>query len=708
MSLEKFYELRENFIILGLTGKMQAGADKIVEILSQDQLSIDNTQFINSFPEFYKNISNSEASKYRRLKDFYNYKENWKQFDIIEYKNVVLLFILEENYNSDLELFASNIAEWIKDLGNSKVFEYPKFCSEKGLSLHSTQFILNDFKSLIFNSLKIIPKTYLEALNTKSIDKNLKDNLKENDIFFSKEYGEFAYIFFNALDSFSIYLRHKLIHIVSYCIRRFGTLNIDSIKNDQSPNGLPTIYAVAEVINSIIKCHRKKSNNKAHIIIDRLKNSYELNYFREKYSGYYTVSINRNEEQRQHAIKDKIDKKNSKTNPKENAKLLHELDNIEYLISEYKGGSFEGFDIENCVQKADYHIWYEEELDNLNVYNDFYKKDGVLKFKDKVIDRTNKYYIYQPLLIQILKLTALIKQPGLITPSYIERMMQIAYNTKLNSGCISRQVGAVVTDKHFSVKGIGWNEVAHGQAPCSSRDIRDFEAATISEDISCGFTQFEIGKTNHTYKDNKSFKEKLSEDINKVKDELEENLKGRPCSFCFKSHHNAYEAKENQVHTRSLHAEENAMLQISKYGGQPLLGGNLFTTASTCELCAKKAYQLGIKNIFYIDVYPGISNEQILNNGSHNIEIYAYQGAIGRGFNKIYESLMSQKDETTIRTGFKATISQKEQATQLQKIIGSKISKKSEALKNHLNKLKDDDKIIDKIVELLEKGLGDD
>lgn len=138
--------------------------------------------------------------------------------------------------------------------------------------------------------------------------------------------------------------------------------------------------------------------------------------------------------------------------------------------------------------------------------------------------------------------------------------MQIANNAKFNSGCISRQVGAVVTDSHFSVKGIGWNDVPFGQTPCSSRDLRDFEI------IDKGFTNFELGKTEHKYKDGKSFKDKLTEDFEKQKDNIDENLKGRPCSFCFKSFHNSYEAKENQVHTRSLHAEENAMLQISKSG----------------------------------------------------------------------------------------------------------------------------------------------
>ena len=66
---------------------------------------------------------------------------------------------------------------------------------------------------------------------------------------------------------------------------------------------------------------------------------------------------------------------------------------------------------------------------------------------------------------------------------------------------------------------------------------------------------------------------------------------------------------------------------------------------------------------------------------------------------------MSQKDELNIRTNFKPTVSQKEQASQLQNIIGSKIDPKDTDLKNYLNSLKNNPEVIEKIVELMKKGL---
>ncbi|AEW85958.1 dCMP deaminase [Flavobacterium columnare ATCC 49512] len=247
---------------------------------------------------------------------------------------------------------------------------------------------------------------------------------------------------------------------------------------------------------------------------------------------------------------------------------------------------------------------------------------------------------------------ALIHQPGIITPTNIERCMQVAYNAKFNSGCISRQVGAVITDENYSVKSIGWNDVAQNQIPCNLRSITDliegrkkdlFSDFEISDD-----KDFKISNGTHD-----SFKNLMSNDFKELKNKKNE-LEGRNCPYCFKTSINTYEGEKNQVHTRSLHAEENAMMQLVKYGSEGVKGGNLFTTASPCELCSKKAFQLGIKNVYYIDPYPGIAGKHILKSGVNpddNPKVLMFQGAVGRAFHKLYEPFMAYKDELKILTG---------------------------------------------------------
>ena len=630
MSLDNFYKLRRNFIILGLTGKMRSGSDLIVDILTQEKLTKDQSNFLNSFDDTYQNVSYSESRKIRRIKDFYNYEDNWIKFEVLEYRNVVLLFLLNECYDPC-----------------PKKFDYPRFGSEKDISLGSKSFIETDFKNEFKNKISLLKIKF----NKNTLVENLN---KKNDFFFSNEFQEFSKAIFFKLDSFSPYLRYRFIHVTTYLLRRFGTLNIDTIKNDGEEDGLEHIYTIADVINRLIKIHRNlKPNHKkyAHVIIDRLKNSYELMYFKEKYSGFYMIGTNAEEKLRGERIKEKFNTIKDLDHRAENVKLTKNLDDVEYKVETFKKGTFERFDVENCLQKVDYHTYLSSTSTLKEIEQEYL--DAGEKIKNKEIERTNKFYIYQPFIIQILKLLASIQQPGIIQPSYMERIMQIAHLAKLNSGCISRQVGAVVTDSHFSVKGIGWNEVPEGQTPCSLRDLRD-----LVNNNNKGFSNLEVGNTEHVYKDNESFKSKIVQDFNQNSKDLDNKLKGRSCSFCFKTFHNTYEDKENQVHTRSLHAEENAMLQVTKYGGQGLDQGNLFTTASPCELCSKKAFQIGVKNIFYIDLYPGISKDHILEGGSNsgrNPSLYQYQGAIGRGYQKLYKPFMSIKDETYLRTKIKPT-----------------------------------------------------
>ena len=86
-------------------------------------------------------------------------------------------------------------------------------------------------------------------------------------------------------------------------------------------------------------------------------------------------------------------------------------------------------------------------------------------------------------------------------------------------------------------------------------------------------------------------------------------------------------------------------MQLAKYGSEGIKGGTLYSTASPCELCSKKSYQLGIKRVVYIDPYPGIARKQILASGYFPPKINLFKGAIGRTYHKLYEQIIPFKDE---------------------------------------------------------------
>ncbi|MNT22021.1 Cytidine and deoxycytidylate deaminase zinc-binding region [compost metagenome] len=160
------------------------------------------------------------------------------------------------------------------------------------------------------------------------------------------------------------------------------------------------------------------------------------------------------------------------------------------------------------------------------------------------------------------------------------------------------------------------------------------------------------------------------------------------------------------MHTRSLHAEENAMMQIAKNGGEGLKGGILFTTASPCELCSKKAYQLGITKIYYVDPYPGIATKHILKSGvdekkDPNLELF--KGAIGNTFHKLYDSFLPYKDELAIRTGVKPTSPPVTEIASVKAILDRNLSAESKDSFNEFMKDKSDN--MEGVLELIKIGL---
>ena len=159
---------------------------------------------------------------------------------------------------------------------------------------------------------------------------------------------------------------------------------------------------------------------------------------------------------------------------------------------------------------------------------------------------------------------------------------------------------------------------------------------------------------------NKDFRGKINKLWNRYKPHSGD-INGMNLSYCFKDVYNSIKGEDNQVHKRSLHAEENAFLQIVKYGGNSIRGGYLFTTASPCVLCAKKAYQLGIKKVFYIDLYPDITLSHIFESGLDEMRPHTemFKGAIGRAYINLYNPIIPLKDEIEAITGVKKDVIKK-------------------------------------------------
>jgi deoxycytidylate deaminase len=600
-NLDQLYSLRRDFTIIGLTGRIGSGCSEIGKILSSEYEEM----------ELIQPTQHEGFLKYKKkeiVQDFC--KKNWKVYKIIEYKKVLFFLLLPD---------------LLRNPKNTLLYDYFRFRLAEPSDENKIKNLKVQIQHLIRKNRVLVED--ISKINIFKKHSHSPTELKKlGCLFWDEQFNELSNEVNRLLFENGVIERKMLLHHISNNYRAsgdpFNSINPDS-KN---------IFQIARAINKIIKATKIYGEGKCHIVIDSLKNSLEINFFKERYSAFYLVAVKNDDRHNQISSK-------YKTSDQEIIDRLIKIDDDEYKNTDYVKGIFYVPDLQNCIQISDYHINIRNEIN---------------------IQLNKEKETFYTLNEQISKLQALIQQPNLITPEPIERVMQIAFTARLNSGCISRQVGAAITDKNYSIKAIGWNDTPKGSMPCSLRNVKEINSSNF------GFSDFERGKglkeTEQTSSEiinpiydpeSKKFNEYVSNFYNE-ENFPDDELNGRNCPFCFKTAYNMFKGERNQVHTRSLHAEENAMLQISKFGGQALEGGFLFTTASTCELCAKKAYQLGIDKIYYIDPYPGISRNHILkSNDETDPKLILFSGAVGKAYLKFYEPFMSQKDELLMITGQK-------------------------------------------------------
>lgn len=604
IDLNSIYNLRSSFTIIGLTGKTRSGCSEVAAQLVRG--FNDGNDYTDPKEIFRLEGGKFYHNDYRKHRILYEFAcHNFKPFVEIKYKDVITLFLLKYSI------------EKLKEFLNSSYLNY---------EFKQSSMPFYDFEDEIKNVLNLFHEfeRFSKILSSIDID-NIKNNQKWQDFYnlffdpgfkhFSNELhtilGKNADLNMKGKENTGISY-HKTIQIICNNLRKSGN------PYDSSVTDATKIFSIAEVINKIIKCHREYNNHgTTQIVINSLKNPLEILFFKQRYSGFYSFAINKDEDELWGDIIGKFTMTYDK-------KIVLSL-----VDEEYKGGENKEFykqRVEECLQLADIHI-------------SFLSPD-LLEKKNKARDNSSPYFSWKD---QLLKYVSLIYHPGLVAPSSEERCMQLAYTAKHNSGCISRQVGAAITDENYSVKAIGWNSTPEGQVPCSLRKIQDL--INKEYDFETAFTNYERAIIGNDFR--------LALETNFL-EQIEKNknlLNGRNICYCFKSLKNSFSEGKNQVHTRSLHAEENAFLQISKYGGEGIRNGILFSTASPCELCSKKAYQLGIKVIYYIDPYPGISIPHILSSGNKPIEIRLFNGAIGSAYHRIYHPMMNYKDEISLLLG---------------------------------------------------------
>lgn len=447
-------------------------------------------------------------------------------------------------------------------------------------------------------------------------------------------------------------------------IRRFGKIvyNREIIK--QGVNNQSDIFEIPRKINHFIKILRhpfgRDVSRPERIVIDSLKNPFEALYLRERYSAFYMFAISTDENIRRNRMKQTTRRL---ADTQINLMDWNEYSTVGYnILGKYKrstrGLSNDQIEFARNVNGETEEDEYDDVLfDHVrkeaynNVTYQFILQDieNCIQNADVFISNTGTAYNKnEQLKWDVIRSVCLILYPGLVQPTPIERCMQIAFSAKVNSGCISRQVGAVVTDSDYNILSIGWNDVPCGDVSCSRKNLGDLcksymrVGSTSDKYTDDSMDDERTDNERSTYTDyelnDNAFRERAQVKYERMQG-MQQELCGLPMRYCFKD---VSSDVREPMKSRAMHGEEKALAMC----GKECEGGFLFTTSSPCEMCSKNAKNHKIKKIYYIEPYPGVSEEQYSNSGdmANRAKHILYTGAVGRAYTQMYTPIMPHKD----------------------------------------------------------------
>lgn len=679
------YDDLGHYIIIGLTGRCGSGCSTTRDILCEEA-EFNPEDYMGSI--IADNVHNSDRDRDVIL----NFAEkNPLHFEAIKVRDILTAFILD---NTDAFFGLLN-----------RVF--PEVCGDG-------EKIKNDFYAFFNNVNNLTYYGVSPFDDVIRMNKNIWEKINENVYRFIEEINEEQYDFlFNRLGKISTAIRKFLseaydrdeytsvYQYVGNIVRTYGVLKPLGGMSDYDSRNKTGMYAIAKRINLLLKIMRRKewilrnytkpkevrekpiSKSNVHVVIDCIKNVFEAEYLKVRYHSFYLVALTLDDEVRRRRLKLKkklnnfqMDVIDTREQPSKAKKLVKKFAGVE--------GKSDGKDDNDNSKKQDpelevYRKLFGDDNQCTKMYKAAYENntyafrlqdvDGCVQNADILI---NNRGTKEELSLTIIRYVCLMQHPGLVLPTVDERCMQVAQAAKLNSGCISRQVGAVVSDSKGNILSIGWNDApSTDSSECISCIRRSFDNL-IRRDDEMAYSYYELYKP--------EFREKLTDVIKKtcqISDEeitgepteelfntfmekVEAKAQGMPLAFCFKDIFSAIQHDHNQVHTRAQHGEENALEACDK---SKCVGGTLYTTSSSCELCAKKALSYNIRRIVYIEPYSGITNEHVLGHSvekgvkirrnnlirTESMKVELFTGATQSAYTRLYSPIFPLKDELELR-----------------------------------------------------------
>jgi deoxycytidylate deaminase len=168
--------------------------------------------------------------------------------------------------------------------------------------------------------------------------------------------------------------------------------------------------------------------------------------------------------------------------------------------------------------------------------------------------------------------------------------MYAAASAAGNSACLSRQVGAAVTDSEGEILSVGWNDVPKAFGGLYGTSLT--ANLNSNHDLRC----WNLG--GKCYNDEE--KDLLAKHVIEALGDIIPQEKREEAVLTVIRNKKLRGLIE---FSRSIHAEMHAILSALSNKGDKVKGGRLFVTTYPCHSCARHIIAAGIKEVYFIEPY---------------------------------------------------------------------------------------------------------
>ncbi len=273
------------------------------------------------------------------------------------------------------------------------------------------------------------------------------------------------------------------------------------------------------------------------------------------------------------------------------------------------------------------HDEYENNNEGQNVRNTFIEADFFVR-----VSKDNTSQIKQ----KVARYLQLIFDLPVATPLPHETAMYAAKSAAANSACLSRQVGASITDSEYRILSEGWNDVPQFKGGVYREGSKqDFRCWTHGEKCFNDERKTQISEqAAQAIVENQRLREILTRaEINQqeVQEIIQKTLREKT------------PLKDLIEFSRAVHAEMLAIIAGSQKTGSQMRGGKLFTTTYPCHNCARHIVAAGIEEVYYIEPYVkslciDLHNDSLTEeeNETEKVKILIYDGVAPRRYQEFF------------------------------------------------------------------------